>query len=134
NADARGGRAAEQQRLADRADRLEQSIKQLARGAQGVEEGERKALNDAAHEVERQRLAERMHKIARAARDGSGAEGQPREDGSEAKDAPKDAPKAAQPDDRAAAREGQEIARQLDRLPERPGTAHGNDEERPPHS
>lgn len=122
SADARRRRAAEQERLADRTDRLEESIKQLARGAQGIEEEERKALSEASREVERQRLAERMRKVARAARDGSGAEG-------ERKDAGGQEPKGAQTDERAAAREGQEIAKQLERLAERLGTANGQNAE-----
>lgn len=125
SADARRRRAAEQDRLADRADRLEESIKQLARGAQGIEEEERKALTEAAREVERQRLAERMRKISRAARDGSGAEGERKDADAQSKGVPK----GTHIDERAAAREGEEIAKQLDRLAERLGTANGQNAE-----
>lgn len=62
-ADAARRRAGEQERLADRMQRLEQSATQLGGGA-----------GDAARELERQRLSERMRKAARAADSRAAAE------------------------------------------------------------
>src|SRR5206468_8762149 len=60
-----------------------------------------------------------------AGRDGSGAEGERKEGDGQGKEAPK----SAQTDERTAAREGQEIAKQLERLAERLGTANGQNAE-----
>ncbi|MGH9350065.1 MAG: hypothetical protein ACRD26_22655 [Vicinamibacterales bacterium] len=112
-ADASRRRAAEQERLADRMRRLEQSVDQLARGTQGARDAtddERKALADAARELDRQKLSERMRSNARAERTDADAA-------------------AGESDPRAGAREGQEIARQLERLAERLGAAGGQSAE-----
>lgn len=93
--DASRRRAGEQGRLADRTERLERSLEQLASG-QGGDERQRNVLAEAARELDRQQLADRMRKAAQ--------EGQPRSrDG----------------------REQQEIASALDRLAERLGAANG---------
>ncbi|MGE0040227.1 MAG: hypothetical protein AB7H88_13690 [Vicinamibacterales bacterium] len=119
-ADARRRLAGEQERLADRADRLEDAVRQLADAKAGAADGEgdeRRAMDDAARELERQRLAERMRDAAAALRAGepAGAEG--------ARD-----PRAGEPGDRPAAADsgrGEELARALDRVAERLGTAAG---------
>jgi hypothetical protein len=101
SADAARRRSAEQERLADRMQRLEQSVRQLARGAEGAKgtsEDERKALGDAARDLERQKLSDRMRSAART-------------------------------EQRAGAQEGEAIAKQLERLAERLGTASGQSAE-----
>jgi hypothetical protein len=65
--DARRRLAGEQERLAERAERLQESVKQLAKSGQGDAE-ERRATEDAARELERQRLNERMRKTAESLR------------------------------------------------------------------
>lgn len=110
SADASRRRAGEQERLADRTERLEQSVKQLA-GASGAEERQRNALNEAARELDRQRLSDRMRNVARADRQaGEGRAGQ-----------------APQPQSNAG-REGQAIASALDQIAERLGSANGQSE------
>src|SRR6185436_5259751 len=70
-------RAGEQERLADRTERLEQSVRQMA-GAPGAEERQRSALAEAARELDRQRLSDRMRNAARAERQaGEARAGQP---------------------------------------------------------
>jgi hypothetical protein len=92
-------------------ERIEGSLSQLAEGAQGAAPDERKALGDAARELDRQKLSDRMRKAARAeAQQGEGKEG-------------------AQGQQRAAAREGEDIAKQLEKLAERLGAATGHSEE-----
>jgi hypothetical protein len=136
DADASRRRTGEQERLAGRMERLEQSVRQMAGSQQGQggqpgqqgqssadarrgapsgapgqpgqeaqngrrggpsgppEQSQRDALNDAARELDRQRLSERMRDTARAPRESQ-------------------------------AQEGQQIARELDRLAERLGAANG---------
>jgi hypothetical protein len=121
NADGARRRTAEQNRLADRMQRLEQSVRQLAQGAQGAEgtnADERTALGEAARDLDRQKLSERMRNAARA-----GAQ-----QGEQKKDAAgQEAGQTPQP--RADGREGEEIARQLERLAERLGAATGQSAE-----
>jgi hypothetical protein len=77
--DARRRLAGEQERLAERAERLEQQVSRLARGEQG-EADERRATADAAQELARQKLAQRMRESAGAIREGGETrEGQQRE-------------------------------------------------------
>ena len=119
NADRARRRTAEQNRLADRMQRLEQSVRQLAQGAQGAEGAEadeRKALGDAARELDRQKLSERMRNAARA----GGQQGEQQDAAGK---------EAGQGQQRAGAREGEEIARQLERLAERLGAATGQSAE-----
>jgi hypothetical protein len=92
-------RASEQQRLADRAERLEQSVRQLAGGGRGGDQREREALKQAAEEVEKQRLSQRMRDAGRPERQGS--------DGRQ---------------------EGEQIARGLERLADKLGAAGGQGE------
>jgi hypothetical protein len=111
--DAARRRAGEQERLAERMQRLEETVRQLAegaRGAAGIDAGERKALEDAARELDRQKLSERMRESARAERAAGEGEGQQR-------------------GERSGARDGQEIAKQLERLAERLGAASGQSAE-----
>lgn len=106
SADAARRRAGEQERLADRTQRLEQSVKQLA-GAPGAEERQRNALNDTARELDRQRLSDRMRNAARAERQaGDGRAG-------------------ATPQQASSGREGQAIAAALEQIAERLGSANG---------
>jgi hypothetical protein len=100
-------RAAEQERLAERTERLEQGVRQLAGAAQGTDPRERNALKDAVREIEEQRPAQRMRSAARAA-----AAGDRQASGS--KDARTD---------------GENIARALDRLADRLGAAGGQSED-----
>lgn len=108
-------RAAEQQRLADRAERLEDAVRQLAGGADSDQQ-ERGALSRALQEVERQRLSQRMREAARDERQAAGGQnaqaGQPGG--------------AGQPRGEAQIqRERQEIARGLESLADRLGAAAG---------
>ncbi|MBM3819466.1 MAG: hypothetical protein FJW14_10705 [Acidimicrobiia bacterium] len=66
DAEASRRRAGEQERLADRAERLEESVRQMAGGPQRGEERERNALGEAARQLERQNIPERMREAARA--------------------------------------------------------------------
>jgi hypothetical protein len=123
HADSTRRRAAEQNRLADRMGRLERSVRQLAdgaQGAQGAEADERKALADASRELDRQKLSERMRNAARA----DAQQGQGRQEGK-----PAAGEEAGQGQPPAAAREGEEIARQLERLAEKLGAATGQSAE-----
>ena len=66
--------AAEQERLADRTERLEEAVKQLAGASQGAEARERNALNEAVRELEQQRPSQQMRKAARAGQPGASGE------------------------------------------------------------
>ena len=108
--DARRRLAGEQERLADRADRLQDQVKRMSRAGQSGGD-ERKATDDAARELERQKLADRMRQSAEALRQsGAGANDQTA--------APPDASKQV-------ARQGEEVARALDRIADRLGAATG---------
>jgi hypothetical protein len=108
DADASRRRAGEQERLADRAARLEQSVKHMASGS-GGDERQKSALADASRELDRQRLSDRMRNAARAERQtGEGTAGSQQQ--------------------QAAGREGQDIASALDRVAERLGGANGQSE------
>lgn len=96
--DARRRLAAEQERLADRTDRLNESVKQLARA--GEEGSDRQAMAAASREIDQQKIGERMRQEAQAMRQAQpAAEGRP-----------------GRPD---------ELARALDRVAERLGAANG---------
>ena len=69
--DARRKLAAEQERLADRAQRLGESVRQLAEKG---EADERQAMSEAGREIDKQRIAERMRDSAQAMRQGGGQE------------------------------------------------------------
>lgn len=98
--DARRRLAAEQERLADRADRLGQSVRQLSKAGGDAGSGEQQATDAAARELERQNVAEKMRQSAQAMRSGSSKDGQA---GSTAED----------------------VARSLDKVAERLGAATG---------
>ena len=99
SADEARRRSAEQERLADRAQRLEEGVKQLA-GAQGNEKN-RDALADAARELDKEKLSERMRNAARASQ----------------RNAPADR------------NDLQEVARALDRVGDRLASANGDSDE-----
>ncbi|MGE3273822.1 MAG: hypothetical protein AB7O67_01835 [Vicinamibacterales bacterium] len=112
--DARRRLAGEQERLAERTDRLEEAVRRLSAASENLgsgEAGERRALADAARELERQELGDRMREAAEDLREAS----QPAA--------------AAEPrPGQVARREGgddAELARALDRVAERLGAASG---------
>jgi hypothetical protein len=59
--------AAEQERLADRAERLETAVRRLAGASEDADARERNALNDAVREIDQQRPSQRMRQAARGA-------------------------------------------------------------------
>ena len=123
NSDASRRRAGEQERLADRTERLEQSVKQMA-GAPGAEERQRSALTEAARELDRQRLSDRMRNAARAERQaGESRAGQAPQQSGAGQAGESRAGQA--PQQSGAGREGQAIASALDRIAERLGSANG---------
>ncbi len=93
--DARRRLAGEQDRLAERAERLEDQVQRLSRGGQG-DSDERRATEEAARELARQNVSDRMRESAEGMRQGS----------------PADA-------------EQQEVARALDRIAEQLSAASG---------
>ncbi|MFA5907166.1 MAG: DUF4175 family protein [Vicinamibacterales bacterium] len=98
--DARRRLAAEQERLADRTERLGESVRQLAKDAPEAEADDRQAMSEAARELVRGKIAERMRQSAQSMRQA------PPEGG--------DGP--GKPD---------ELARVLDKVAERLGSATG---------
>ena len=100
--DARRRLAAEQERLADRTQRLGESVKQLADG--GAEPDEKQAMTEAGRELDRQNLAGRMRESAQAMRQGQ--QGDQQESGAAG-----------------------EIARALDKVADQLGTAGERDAE-----
>ncbi|MBI2828870.1 MAG: hypothetical protein HYX77_06330 [Acidobacteria bacterium] len=92
--------AAAQERLAERTERLEQGVRQLARTAQDADPREQSALQDAVREIGEQRPSQRMRSAARAEQQQPGAKP-----------------------------EGENIARVLDRLADRLGAAGGLSED-----
>lgn len=100
--DARRRLAAEQERLADRTQRLGESVKQLASG--GDQPDEKQAMSEAARELDRQNLAGRMRESAQAMRQGQQG----------------DQPQAGAADD---------IARALDKVADQLGSAGERDTE-----
>jgi hypothetical protein len=152
SSDAARRRAGEQGRLADRMQRLEESVRQLARGGEGnkdTSDDDRKAISDASRELDKQKLSERMRRAAKG--DGETQEagekagektgekpgGKQGEKASEKGGGEKTGEKTesssssqqANTRNRAAAREGEEIAKQLDRLAEKLGSATGQSAE-----
>lgn len=125
DADAARRRAGEQDRLADRTERLEDAVRQLAGEGQEVDDRERNALEEAARQIERQRPSRRMRDAARAER--QTAEPQSRPSNGRGEQTGQGEPREQQ---RAAARrEGEEIARTLDRLADSLGAANGQNGE-----
>ncbi|HUE86585.1 MAG TPA: hypothetical protein VMO26_10955 [Vicinamibacterales bacterium] len=76
--DARRRLAGEQERLADRAERLEEQVQRLSRAGQG-DSNERRATEEAARELSRQNVADRMRQSADAMRQGSPLDAQPQD-------------------------------------------------------
>jgi hypothetical protein len=94
--------AAEQERLADRTERLEQGVRQLAGASQAADSRERNALNEAIREIDEQRPSQQMRSAARAGQPGSAGRGAGSAQGS-----------------------GEQIARALERIGDRLGAAGG---------
>lgn len=122
--------AGEQERLADRARRLEQGLKQSdsgSAGANGASRDAKAAAAAAARELDRQRLAERMQQSAEQLRAAAGAQ---KTDGSGSQDGQKRSgdqpPSAASTDPRAEAGAQQDIARSLDRIADALASANGS--------
>lgn len=96
--DARRRLAAEQERLAERTDRLGEAARQLARAGAAGESDDRQAMAAASRELDRQQLGERMRQSAQALR---------------------------QPGAAGATGKSEELARALDKVAERLGAATG---------
>jgi hypothetical protein len=92
--------AAEQGRLAERTERLEQAVRQLAGASQDAEARERNALNEAVREIDQQRPSQQMRKAAEAGQRAPGGGG-------------------------GQAAGGEQIARALERIGDRLGAAGG---------
>jgi hypothetical protein len=97
--DARRRLAAEQERLAERADRMSEALRQLGKAATDADPDEQRAVGDATREADRQRIGQRMRESADALRKGAA--------GRESRDA------------------ADSLARGLDRVAERLGAATG---------
>ena len=67
--------AAEQERLADRTERLEQGVRQLAEASQAGDPRERNALNEAVREIDQQRPSQQMRDAARGGQPASAGRG-----------------------------------------------------------
>ncbi len=107
--DARRRLAGDQERLAERAERLEENVRQLAKTGRG-ESSERSATSEAARDLERQRIGERMRQSAESLRQPAGEQaGDP----------------SASDRARRAARHGEDVARALDQIADRLGAATG---------
>jgi hypothetical protein len=109
--DARRRLAGDQERLAERTERLQDQVERLSRNSQG-EGREKSATNEAARELERQKVAERMRQSAESLRQTTGRDGQP-------------SPPPTSDPARQAARQGEDLARALDRIADRLGAATG---------
>jgi hypothetical protein len=121
--DARRRLAGEQERLADRADRLQDQLQRMSSASGQAAAGNLQSTQEAARDLERQRIAPRMRESAASLRQSSGKDqgiGQPT-----------DAEKSAWADadtstaSTRAARTGEEVARALDRVADRLGEASG---------
>lgn len=134
SADAGRRRGAEQERLADRMQRLEQLVRELTGAGASGDQKERSALTEASREIERRRLSERMRSAARAERqpratqsDASAQSDAAARSGAEGRGAPSGGAQGRQ----GLTREQEDIARGLDRLADRLGSAtQQNDETR----
>ncbi len=107
--DARRRLAGDQERLAERAERLQEHVRQLASAGQG-ESTERSATNEASRDLERQKISERMRQSAESLRQPAGEQS---------------GDQAAPDGTRQAARQGEDLARALDRVADRLGAATG---------
>ncbi len=118
--DGRRQTAADQDRLAGRAERLQRQLQELS--AQADASPERDAAARAARDLESQRVAERMRQAARAVRDGAGGE-----KSAATTTTPKGATPTAGTPTPAAGKDGQEIARALDDVAARLDAAREGD-------
>ena len=107
--DARRRLAGDQERLAERAERLEENVRQLAKTGRG-ESSERSATSEAARDLERQRIGERMRQSAESLRQPAGEQA---------------GDTSASDRARRAARHGEDVARALDQIADRLGAATG---------
>jgi hypothetical protein len=105
--------AAEQERLADRTERLEEAVRQLAGASQGADPRERNALNEAVREIDEQRPSQQMRNAARPGQQGGGQA----------------ATLAAGRLQERLQASGEQIARALDRVGDRLGAASGQSED-----
>ena len=120
--DARRQAAADQERLAGRAERLQRQLRELSGQAQ--EASERDAVGRAARDLESQRVTERMRQAAQGVREG----GQPAETASTTTTKREGGPVQTAPREAAApAREGADIARALDEVASRLDAAREGD-------
>ena len=111
--DARRRLAGEQERLAERTERLQENVRRLSRGAQG-DADQRRATEEAARELDRQKLANRMRESANSLRQpGERSEGDQVTVSAQADGA------------KQAARQGEDVARVLDKIADRLGAAAG---------
>lgn len=139
--DARRKLAAEQERLAERTDRLGQSVRQMGKADPNSDPDEQHAVDEAARELDAQRISERMRQSAQSMRDGKGPGGadpsqapaSPTGSGADPAQAPGSKPPASaaatadqsvgkQP---AASGKPEDLARALDKVAERLGAATG---------
>lgn len=119
-------RASEQDRLAERAERLDEAVRELAGGGRGTDPKEQTALTEAVQELDRSRPSERMRDAARAERQTAESRGQgPGARGQEAPNRGQGAGGRGQSEQPSAARQNEEIARGLDRVADRLGAAGG---------
>ena len=114
--DARRRLAGDQDRLAERTQRLQDNVKRLAKSGQGTVE-EKRAIEDAARELDRQQVTERMRQSAEALRQQQGQSSQ----GSQSQTSQAQPSQAQQ-----ASRQGEAAARALDQIAERLGAASGS--------
>ena len=113
--DARRRLAGEQERLAERADRLQDSVRRMSRGGEG-DADQHKAMEDALKELEGQKTSERMRQSADALRQPNSRGGQQGQQGQQQAPAATEAGRQPSRED---------IARGLDRVADRLGAASG---------
>ncbi|MBI3048724.1 MAG: hypothetical protein HYY76_10490 [Acidobacteria bacterium] len=110
-------RAAEQERLAERAERLDRSVRQLADGGSDTNALQQNALDEAVKELDRSRTVQRMRDAARAER--QVAEGRGQESGARGQEPQARRPGPSGPGEPLTPRESEGIARGLERLADR---------------
>ena len=111
--DARRRLSAEQDRLADRTDRLRESVKQMAKGDADTNPDEQHAMDEAARAIDQERLGERMRESAKGMNQGTPS-------------ASAEASASAQATaDKSAGKQAADIAKALDKVAEKLGAATG---------
>jgi len=119
--DARRRLAAEQERLAERADRLGQSVHQLGKVDPNRDADERQAVDEAARELDAQRIPERMRQSAQSIREGKGTAG------ADAAPTPNSTTQPSNPTGQGNnGGKPEDLARALDKVAERLGAATGD--------